>query len=312
MCGSCLPETFDAVDKNEIAAVLGYISQSIEYIRCAACLPKAPNALYCRMHGLPYPLPNSHRAAKGSEQDARHSGERSKSGGQGKNRKMPARRRDRISTEDSHCTILNSDEEMDAPLIMMKSAARCVGQSSSISTEAEDCKVDLSVKDEADFGGSADHNFVAPLSPAHQGRKRPIEADVSPDSGRPSRRCALIGQDARLARHLQQSGRTELRAKRDQPVIGASNGVDGVSPKQARRTASKGGQALAADAQAGLPEIEAQELAWSCAETPSTPSDRQVGLAAKSVPLVFPSLPDDAGICCAQGLDSAPAAVGQP
>jgi hypothetical protein len=50
VCESCLPESFEAVDRNEVVAVLGFLSGSIEYIRCSACLTKPPNALYRLLH----------------------------------------------------------------------------------------------------------------------------------------------------------------------------------------------------------------------------------------------------------------------
>ncbi len=237
VCESCLPESFEAVDRNDVVAVLGFLSGSIEYIRCSACLGKPPNALYRLM------LENESE----SQQDGRQKGRVTTSVSEAGNGGLFAANRHSCDSKKavkmvsrygvSASMIVNSDDELDIPLASLKSVPPL----------------------DSDQPGPPYGLDCEGASVPAEIRKRRLEADLSPDKGRPSRHCAIVGADARYARQLQES---------KMQGVGADAGVQSRSPKYPKIPHPASGQPQRI--LTGMDDIELRELACSSAQTPTT------------------------------------------
>jgi hypothetical protein len=263
VCESCLPESFEAVDRNEVVAVLGFLSGSIEYIRCSACLTKPPNALYHLLHdgGLSSEGGKSGGPTSSSERDEDGSGSKLPSSSYSESKKSAMAS---VRGVPSSVTV-SSDDELDTPLVLLKSVAQ----------SGSDQPSPLQDIEREGASGSAEV------------RKRRLEIESSPDKGRPTRHCATVGADARFARQLQ-----------DSRMLGesAGTGVQARSPKHSRTPKdSAAGQGLPSRRLPGMDDIETQELAWSSAQTPTTQkppnkSGQADEFYVKSTSLHFPSI----------------------
>jgi hypothetical protein len=169
VCESCLPESFEAVDRNEVVAVLGFLSGSIEYIRCSACLTKPPNALYRLLHGN----------ACTSKQGPTSSSQSVEAGSGGK---LSFTRH----SDSKKTVIVSSDDDLDTPVILLKSKL----------------KEKSKVQDQQCHPQNIDSEGAS--GPAELGKRR-LETESTPIKGRPARHCAIVGADARFARQLQET-----------------------------------------------------------------------------------------------------------
>ena len=293
VCETCLPDSFHAVDRNEVAAVLGYVARSIEYIRCSACFAKPPNALYCRMHGISAPPSQLVLQSRTLNQHSFESGGSRKGalGGRGKGRQTVKTDRSKRGKEDF---VVISDEEVDALSAKLESGAHGQSQEqadiSKFGAVASTPMVTNNVGNEESVSDCGAASVLASpprksVSPSGgEGRKRRLESEA--ECSRPARRCAVLGADARLARQLQESRLMSLQA-----------GASTVSPKKGRAAP---GQALGncrpagSDGQGEYIDLEAQESAWSSAQTPTTPvmpagrSQQSVRCDAPAAALAFP------------------------
>jgi hypothetical protein len=275
VCETCLPDSFDAVDKNEIAAVLGYVARSIEYIRCSACYTRPPNALFCRMHGLPIPKSGQARPSKQQSGNA-------PSEGRGKGRQMvSARPRQDPDQDFIGISDVNRGSNSNAG-VLSSAASRVPGKT--IQPDFMGTASDLGgVCEPASLIHASPDEPISPIATA--GRKRHLDSESAVEGGRPTRRCAVVGADARLARQLQESRMQSLQ-----------DGPNRFSPEKARITGDDFGVSQRhASVRNGMGEVEAQEAAWSSAQTPTTPSiplnryGRSMEGGAQVASLVFPS-----------------------
>jgi hypothetical protein len=253
VCESCLPESFEAVDRNEVVAVLGFLSGSIEYIRCSVCLTKPPNALYSLIHQK-----GSEAAKVEKPRGPDTSSDRVEAGSSGgflpASRHLPGSNKtgkmaSRYGVSSS--VLESSDDDLDTPLAVLKCAAPLDSDSKDMSIEGASGPAEL--------------------------QKRRLKTESSPDHCRPSRHCAIVGADARLARQLQESD--------------GGAGAQTRSPKRPRILQdSASGEDLAKRRLPGGEDVELLELACSSAQTPTTKKLPNKSVSAVEIDMKPPSL----------------------